>query len=92
MTAWVSRGLRAHLVNYLFFNRTPSDSLANPILHVNVDRRYLYTGSANFTGQSVKNEELCFRMTGPVVAKVLEKLAVWRTKGEAWTGRVKRAR
>ena len=39
-----------------------------------VDRRYMYTGSANFSKKSLDNEELCFRMTGPVVTKVLTKL------------------
>lgn len=50
------------------------------------DRRYLYTGNANFTYKSSSNEELVFRMTGPVVQQVLEKLFVHRQSGKIWTG------
>ena len=51
-----------------------------------VDRRYLYTGSANFTQKSRRNEELCFRMTGPVVAEVLAKLSAQKLKRKPWAG------
>ena len=51
-----------------------------------VDRRYLYTGSMNFTTKSVDNEELPFRMTGPVVLQVLARLAVHRQRfGEPYS-------
>ena len=52
-----------------------------------VDRRYLYTGSANFTQKSRRNEELCFRITGPVVAEVLAKLSVQAVKCKPWVGK-----
>ena len=51
-----------------------------------VDRRYLYTGSANFTENSRGNEELCFKITGPVVHDVLEKLNCQKLKGKPWNG------
>ena len=50
-----------------------------------VGRRYLYTGSANVTGKSEHNEELCFRMTGPVVHQLLVRLALHKHKGVLWT-------
>lgn len=50
-----------------------------------VDRRFLYTGSANFTQKSLANEEFCFKLAGPEVLKVLERLArPWRR--ELWNG------
>jgi len=50
-----------------------------------VDRRTLYTGNANFTGKSGINEELVFRMTGPVVLQVLERFAGYRNKHKPLT-------
>jgi hypothetical protein len=51
-----------------------------------VDRRFLYAGSANFTGKSERNEEFCFKMAGPVVRQVLERLARQRHKVSPWSG------
>lgn len=51
-----------------------------------VDRRYLYSGSPNFTYKSHCNEELCMRITGGEVAKVLEKLSGHRLTCNAWDG------
>ena len=51
-----------------------------------VDRRVLYTGNANITGKSVRNEEFCFKMVGPVVLQVLERLALHRHKYPLWNG------
>lgn len=51
-----------------------------------VDRRYLYSGSANATHKSVFTEELCFRITGPVAGQVLEVLAAQRVKRKPWDG------
>ena len=52
-----------------------------------IDRRYLYTGTMNFTSKAEDNEEWAFRHTGPVVRQVLEKLAHHRLKAELWNGR-----
>ena len=53
-----------------------------------VDRRFLYTGNANFTAKSLDNKEWCFRMTGPVVRQVLESLAADRLspRHKLWDG------
>ena len=51
-----------------------------------IDRRYMYTGSANFTYKSMDNEELTFKITGPPVKEVLEKFAGNRLAGRLWTG------
>jgi len=51
-----------------------------------VDRRYLFTGNANFTEKSLKNWELCFRMEGPPVKEVLLDLAAAKLKGKLWSG------
>jgi len=50
------------------------------------DRRFLYSGNANFTNKSEDNEEFCFKMAGPVVRQVLEKLARHRQKHTLWNG------
>ena len=47
----------------------------------------MYTGNANYTYKSSANEELVFRMTGPVVLQVLGKLALHWQKGKLWDGR-----
>lgn len=49
-----------------------------------LDKRVLYTGSANATGQSVDNNEIPLRITGPVVQKVLENFASARAKFPLW--------
>lgn len=52
-----------------------------------IDRRYLYTGNGNFTHCSrTKNQEFLFRMTGPMVAEVLEDLAANRARAQLWDG------
>ena len=51
-----------------------------------VDRRVLYTGSANFTGKSRRNRETVFRMTGPVVDQMLRQLAEDRRTWKTWDG------
>ena len=41
---------------------------------------------ANLTRKSRSNEELCYRMAGPVAQKMLDRLAlVWR-RGRVWDG------
>jgi hypothetical protein len=51
-----------------------------------VDRRFLYSGNANFTDKSEVNKEFCFRMVGPVVRQVLERLALHRQRHTLWDG------
>ena len=51
-----------------------------------VDRRFLYSGGANITDKSNINEEYCYRMTGPVVHQVPERLAAQRLKGKVFKG------
>lgn len=51
-----------------------------------VDRRYLYSGSPNATDKSEKNEEFCFRITGPPVSQILQRLAVQLKRGKQWDG------
>jgi hypothetical protein len=51
-----------------------------------VDRRYLYSGSPNATDKSEKNEEFCFRITGPPVSQVLQRLTAQLEKGKQWDG------
>ena len=50
------------------------------------DRRYLYSGNANFTRKSEDNEEYCYKMAGPVVRQVLERMARHRQMGRLWNG------
>ena len=53
-----------------------------------VDRRYLFSGGANLTYASRHfNEEFCYKMVGPVVRQVLERLAGHRSKYEVWGGK-----
>ena len=52
-----------------------------------VDRRYLYSGGANFTNKSVRSGELVYRMVGLPVAGVLADLAVsMGQRGLEWDG------
>ena len=51
-----------------------------------VDRRFLYTGSANFTGKSLANEELTFKLVGPDVLTVLQRMVQHRRTGKLWNG------
>ena len=51
-----------------------------------VDRRYLYSGNPNVTDKSTKNEEFCYRFTGPIVSQVLSRLAVQLERGKQWDG------
>ena len=51
-----------------------------------INRRVLYTGSANLTGNSRRNSETVFRMTGPVVEQVLRQLAADRGLWSVWGG------
>jgi len=50
------------------------------------DRRFLYSGNANFTRKSEDNEEFCYKMAGPVVREVLERLARHRQQNTLWNG------
>jgi len=52
-----------------------------------VDRRHLFTGGANLSYSSHLNEELCFKMAGPVVRQVLERLAAHRSRYKVWDGK-----
>lgn len=47
-----------------------------------IDRRTAFVGSANTTGKSLRNAELCFRLRGPPVPDVLEFLMKERDGGE----------
>ena len=52
-----------------------------------IDRRYLYTGGANFTEKSLCNEEWCYKVVGcPAVKQVLERLALDRQRHKLWDG------
>ena len=46
-----------------------------------VDRGCLYTGSPNATQKFHSNEEFCFRITGPPVGQVLQRLSVHLERG-----------
>ena len=55
--------------------------------HVNaavVDRRYCYTGSANFTEKSARNVEIMLRLVGPGVADILAILEDAKASGRVW--------
>ena len=47
-----------------------------------VDRRFLFTGSANFTSKSRNNKERCYKITGACVAQALADLAAERADGK----------
>ena len=49
-----------------------------------VDRRTLYTGNANFTFKSHRNEEFVYIMKGAAVETVLQRLAKHRWSGSLW--------
>ena len=49
-----------------------------------VDRRALYSGNAHFTFQSHNNEELVYKMKGPDMEVVLQRLAEHRLRGRLW--------
>ena len=48
-----------------------------------LDRRCCFCGSLNFTDASESSEELCLKLAGPQVAKVLGKLAAKRAKSKS---------
>ena len=50
------------------------------------DRRYLLTGGANAAYKNHSNEEFVFRISGPAVGQVLEKLGAPRAKSKTWKG------
>ena len=70
----------------VFLCRGPGPQGAFHVKAVVVDRRYLYCGSPNFTYKSHSNDELCWRMTGPPVGQVLQKLLVPSQKRKLWDG------
>ena len=49
-----------------------------------IDRRYRYTGTAKFTHKRVDNEELTFKITGPLVKEVSEKFVGNRLAGRTF--------
>lgn len=51
-----------------------------------LNRRCAFTGSANLTDKSADNLELCFRLEGPPVAKILNLIAVWTGRACLWDG------
>ncbi len=51
-----------------------------------LDRRWLFTGSANLTSKSSSNVELCLRICGPPVGEVLTTLEEVRGRGQLWDG------
>jgi hypothetical protein len=70
----------------VFLCRGPRSQGSFHVKAVVVDRRYLYCGSPNFTYKSHNNAELCWRMTGPNVGQVLQKLVVESQKRKLWDG------
>ena len=52
-----------------------------------IDRRYMWTGNENCTDNSLNNNGLCLKISGPVVKEVLEELATFREKYKVWDGR-----
>jgi len=51
-----------------------------------IDEGVLYSGSANLTQKSHRNEEFCFRMGGPVAQRMLERIARAQRRGRIWDG------
>ena len=51
-----------------------------------LDRRVVYTGSANFTDKSTSNTELVMRLLGPPVLDVRQLLEEARACGKLWDG------
>ena len=51
-----------------------------------VDRRFLLSGGANITRQSEGNDEYCYKMAGPVLRQVLERMSGQRQNGALWQG------
>jgi hypothetical protein len=49
-----------------------------------VDRRWLFTGSANFTTKSRCNIERSYKMTGVVVSQALHDISEEKKKGKLW--------
>ena len=49
-----------------------------------VDRRWMYTGSGNFTSKSRSNRERCYKMTGVVVSQALRDIADDQKQGKIW--------
>ena len=47
-----------------------------------IDRRYLFTGSANLTCKSHQNRERLYKMTGSLVVQSLEDMAAERQLGK----------
>ena len=47
-----------------------------------VDRRFLFTGSANFTSKSRNKKERCYKITGACVAQALADLAAEGADGK----------
>jgi phosphatidylserine/phosphatidylglycerophosphate/cardiolipin synthase-like enzyme len=72
---------------HIYLGKGPGRQGAFHSKAVVVDRRYLYSGGANITANSRNNEELCYRMVGPVVHQVLSRCAVYRQRFELWDGR-----
>lgn len=58
---------------------------AYPVKELVVDRRLLFTGSANFTAKSRSNRERCYKMTGAVVAQALHDIAEDKKHGNKLT-------
>jgi len=50
------------------------------------DRRWAFTGSANFTTKSMENAELCMRMRGPPVQSILGRMEAVRLNAVSWDG------
>ena len=51
-----------------------------------IDRRTVYTGSANFTNKSASNLEMVMRMVGPPADDIKAQLADIQNGGKLWDG------
>ena len=51
-----------------------------------IDRRTVFTGSANITEKSQENTELTLRMTGPPAMDILRDVEAARLRGQLWGG------
>ena len=65
--------------HFLFQGVVVNISGSRPVVHVHRECNVTYKSEA-------ANEEFCFRVTGPAVRQVLERLAGHRLKGKLWDG------
>ena len=75
-TPYFAKGQRSTFVKAL------ADMGSYHVKEMVVDRRFLFTGSANFTSKSRNNNDRCYTMTGACVAQALADLADERADGK----------